>query len=148
MIDIACVDLILKWNTAPINYCVPGFPLAASISRSEVFALQRNALLVGNAGKGALSRQLTNMMISLLSITPDAMCAAIATSLAHLMPLKSLLTTHQNRLPVSGTYDLKSTAKFQSFTMQHRSGVLKNIRSRHFIWISLSVVRLEYQDKR
>ena len=81
---------ILKWRTAPINCCVPAFALAANTSRLEVFALQKNALPAGNARKGALSRQFINMMRSLLSTTPNVMCAAIVTRSAHPMPLKSL----------------------------------------------------------
>jgi len=52
-----------------------------------------NAFPAGNAWKGALSRQLINKMSSLLSTTPNAMCAAIATRFAQLVPLKSLLMT-------------------------------------------------------
>jgi hypothetical protein len=67
--------------------------LAVSTSRLEVSALLKNAFPAGNARKGALSRQFTNMMSSLLSITPNAMYAAIATRSAHPVPLKSLSMT-------------------------------------------------------
>ena len=81
---------ILKWSTALINYCAPAFAMAASTSRFEAFALQKNALPVGNAWRSALSRQFINMRGSSLSTTPNAMCAAIATRSAQLVPLKSL----------------------------------------------------------
>ena len=60
-----CMISILKWSTAPINYCAPAFALAASTSLLEAFALQKIALPAWNAWKGALSRQFINMMSSL-----------------------------------------------------------------------------------
>ena len=90
---------IMKLSTGPIKCCVPTFVLVTCKFRLEVFALQKNALPAGNAGKGALSRQFINRMNSLLSTTPNAMFAAIATRFAQLVPLKSLL---HNSKAISG----------------------------------------------
>jgi hypothetical protein len=89
---------ILKWSTAPINCYALAFATAVNTYRLEVFALQKNALPAENARKGALSRQFTNMMSSLLLTITNAMCAAIAIRSAQRVPLKLLSMTPKIRL--------------------------------------------------